>query len=273
MNSKDKKENKIIFIGMGIVLVIVLITLGKGYFNKKNEPVTEVKTKEELYSDYEYITSFELNEKIMLKVPMTLLDLRDSVNFEKNHIENSINISPNNFNQTIEKIDKKQLIVIIGYDYEKKSDTAAIIKKMKTELNFKNVLALSGGIIGWVEEGNQLISSGNKESLTDWAKIDYIIPEQLKLAIDNDYPVFILDTRPASQYVLGHIPKAVNIPLAELEKRKLEIPISKEILVYGSNDEEDFKSGVRLNDLGFLATYTMKGGLAAWKEQKYELER
>lgn len=273
MNSKDKKENKIIFIGIGLIIVILLATLGRGYFNKKNEPTVQKTTKEEIYKDYQYITSFDLNEKIINKETVALIDIRDSVNFEKNHIEDSINISPDNFEQTIGKLDKNKIVVIIGYDYEKKTDVAAIIKKLKTDLNFKNVSALSGGIVGWVEEGNQLISGGNKESLTDWSKIDYIIPEQLKLAIDNKYPVFILDTRAKSQFALGHIPGAVNIPLDELEKRKSEIPISKEILVYGASADEDFKAGVKLNDLGFLATYTLQGGFASWKEKKFELER
>lgn len=273
MNSKDKKENKIIFIGIGIVFVILLITLGRGYLDKKNEPTAEKTVKEEIYDDYQYVTSFELNEKIISRETVALIDIRDSVNFEKNHIENSVNISPDNFEQIIGKLDKNKAVIIIGYDYEKKKDVAAIIKKLKTELNFKNVLALSGGIIGWVEEGNQLISGGDKESLTDLSKIEYIIPEQLKLAIDNDYPVFILDTRSNSSYVLGHIPKAVNIPLAELEKRKAEIPLSKEILVYGATADEGFKAGVKLNDLGFLATYTMQGGFASWKEKGFELER
>ena len=63
MNSKDKKENKIIFIGIGIVFAILLVTLGRGYLDKKDEPVIEKTIKEEIYDDYQYITSFELNEK------------------------------------------------------------------------------------------------------------------------------------------------------------------------------------------------------------------
>ncbi|KKP68779.1 MAG: Sulfurtransferase [Candidatus Moranbacteria bacterium GW2011_GWE1_35_17] len=273
MNSQDKKENKIIFIGMGLILAILLFAASKNFLDKKNNPEIKKTTKEEAYIDYSYITSLELNSKIIAGEPVALLDIRDSVNFEKNHIENSTNISPANFDQTLGKIDKNQIVVIIGYDYAKKSDVAAIIKKMKTDLEFKNVLALSGGIIGWAEEGNQIISGGNTESAIDWSKIDYIIPEQLKLALDNNYPVFILDTRSSSQYATGHIPGAINIPLAELEKRRTEISSLDEILVYGASTEDDFKAGVKLNDLGFLATYTLKGGFASWKEKNFGLER
>lgn len=273
MNAKDTKENKIIFIGLGLILIILLITIGRNYLNGRNQTETKKIVKEETFTDYKYITPKELREKIVAGEKIALLDIRDSVNFEKNHIENSVNISPDNFDQTLEKIDKNQTIVIISYDYDRQKDIGPIIKKLKTDLEFKNVLALTGGVLGWIEEVNPIISGGNKESITDWSKIDYIIPEQLKLAIDNNYPVFILDVRPSSQYALGHIPQAVNIPLTELEKRKSEIPISKEILVYGSNNDEDFKAGVKLNDLNFLATYTLKGGFAAWKEKDFGLER
>jgi rhodanese-related sulfurtransferase len=271
MNEKDKKENKIIFIGIGLIFLILIITLGRYSLNKKDAPTIKKTTKETTYTDYSYITPLELNKKIINKDAIKLLDIRDTVNFEKSHIENSINLSPQNFEKTINSLAKDQTIIIIGYDYEKKNDVGAIIKKLKTDLEFKNVLALTGGIIGWAEEGNQIISGGNKESAIDWSKVDYIIPEQLKLAIDNQYPVFILDTRSNSQYNLGHIPGATNIPLDELEKRKRDIPISKEILVYGASNDDDFKASVKLNDLGFLATYTLQGGFAAWQEKRFEL--
>lgn len=273
MNATDKKENKIIFVGIGLVLLIMLITLGRYFFDKNNAPAVKKVIKESVYTDYTYITPLELNSKLINKENIKLIDIRDSVSFEKSHIEGSINITPQIFDQTIQSLDKNQTIVIIGYDYEKKNDVGAIIKKLKTDLEFKNILALSGGIIGWIEEGNQIISGGNKESALDWSKIDYIIPEQLKLAIDNKYPVFILDTRSEAQYKNGHIAGAFNIPMEELEKRKTELPISKEILVYGANTDDDFKASVKLNDLGFLATYTLQGGFAAWQEKRYELVR
>ncbi|MGW8184537.1 MAG: rhodanese-like domain-containing protein [Candidatus Moraniibacteriota bacterium] len=273
MNEKEKKENKIIFFGIGLILLILLITISRYSFDNKNAPTAKKQNKENIYTDYSYITALELNKKIINKEDVVLLDIRDSVSFENSHIENSINISPQNFEKTIESLNKDHTIAIIGYDYEKKTDVAAIIKKMKDELEFKNVLALSGGIIGWAEEGNQIISGGNKESALDWSKIDYIIPEQLKLAIDNQYPVFILDTRLNSQYKSGHIPGAVNIPLEEIEKRKSELPISKEILVYGASTDDDFKASVKLNDLGFLATYTLQGGFNSWQEKRFDLAR
>ncbi|MFZ2154132.1 MAG: rhodanese-like domain-containing protein [Candidatus Moraniibacteriota bacterium] len=271
MNSKEKKENKIIFFGILLIVVVLCFTLIKSSLLNKTPEDLPVATKTPTYSDYKYITSLELNTKIIAKEDLAILDIRDAVNFEKNHIQKSINLSPENFEKTISELNKDNLVVVVGYDYDKMTDVSAVIKKLKIELNFKNVLALTGGIKGWAEEGTPLIGGGDKESALDWSKVDYIIPEQLKLALEGQYPVFVLDVRLASQYSTGHIPGAVNIPLAELEKRKSELPVSKEILVYGANNDDDFKASVKLNDLGLLATYTLRGGFAAWQEKRFEI--
>jgi rhodanese-related sulfurtransferase len=44
--------------------------------------------------------------------------------------------------------------------------------------------------------------------------------------------VLVLDVRPTSEYVAGHIPGAVSIPLDELEARLGELPASSEIVAY-----------------------------------------
>src|SRR5262249_2870025 len=44
--------------------------------------------------------------------------------------------------------------------------------------------------------------------------------------------VTILDVRPADEFVLGHLPGAINIPLRALESRLSELSRSKEIVAY-----------------------------------------
>lgn len=273
MNEKQKKENNIIFIGIIIVFFISSFYILKGFSEKDPESKETFESKKaKLFTDYSYITPAELEKRIMDKEKIALLDPRDPVSFDNNHIENSISVTADNLKQIILGLSKETPIIVIGYDYENKKDEASLIEGLK-DSGFKNVKALSGGITGWAEEGNQMISGGNKESALDWSKIDQILPEQLKLAIENQYPVFIIDTRQSFLYSSGHIPGAVNIPLEDLEKRKMEIPLSKEVLVYGSNLDDDFKASVKLNDLGFLATFTLKGGFPAWQEKRFELKK
>jgi rhodanese-related sulfurtransferase len=44
--------------------------------------------------------------------------------------------------------------------------------------------------------------------------------------------VVLVDVRPAIEYKAGHIPKAISIPLEELEQRLAELPIDKTIIAY-----------------------------------------
>jgi rhodanese-related sulfurtransferase/DNA-binding transcriptional ArsR family regulator len=44
--------------------------------------------------------------------------------------------------------------------------------------------------------------------------------------------VTVLDVRPAEEFESGHVPGAVNIPIAELGKRLGELPMRKEVIAY-----------------------------------------
>ena len=44
--------------------------------------------------------------------------------------------------------------------------------------------------------------------------------------------VILLDVRPAEEYQAGHLPRALSIPVAELEARLAEVPLDKEIVAY-----------------------------------------
>ena len=48
----------------------------------------------------------------------------------------------------------------------------------------------------------------------------------------RDDLVTVLDVRPEDEFALGHLPGALNIPLAELERRIGELPKSQEVIAY-----------------------------------------
>lgn len=47
-----------------------------------------------------------------------------------------------------------------------------------------------------------------------------------------DGDVVVLDVRPAVEYAAGHLPGAINIPVAELERRLSELPADREYVAY-----------------------------------------
>jgi rhodanese-related sulfurtransferase len=56
------------------------------------------------------------------------------------------------------------------------------------------------------------------------------MPDLLKRARSQD--MIVLDTRPASEYVAGHIPGALSVPIHELQQRLRQLPRNKEYVAY-----------------------------------------
>lgn len=271
-HSREKNTNKVVLVGIGLILMVISVTLLKPVLKKGSEKESASSEPNAVYSDYKYITSKELREKIINGENVIIIDIRDSVSFKKEHIEDSINITPDQIAEEVAKLDKKSLIVIVGYNFEDKNAEAGAVKFFK-DYGFEEVMALSGGIFAWKTNSNSTIGIGNPESIVDQSKVEKIIPAQLKLAIENDYPVFIIDTRSTALFAQGHIPSSINIPLDDLERRKEEISSSKEIIVYGDSELSDFQASVKLHDLGFLANYTIDGGFSSWQEKRFPIEK
>ncbi|MFY9153540.1 MAG: rhodanese-like domain-containing protein [Prolixibacteraceae bacterium] len=98
----------------------------------------------------------------------------------------------------------------------------------------------------------------------------YVSTDQVaKRIIQNDPTLQLIDVRPASEYDLFTLPRAINIPLDSiLNKDNLSyfgIPGTKVILISNDDIAAD-QAWVITKRLGFNSTYVMKGGLNLWME-------
>jgi rhodanese-related sulfurtransferase/DNA-binding HxlR family transcriptional regulator len=111
------------------------------------------------------------------------------------------------------------------------------------------------------------------------AEVDRLVDDYLKIKDDLepvpatqllervlDGLVTVLDVRPAEEYVAGHLPGAINIPLAELEKRLQEFQPSKQVVAYcrGPHCVLAFDAVARLRKNGISAK-RLDGGLPEWR--------
>ncbi|MBE9006596.1 rhodanese-like domain-containing protein [Fortiea sp. LEGE XX443] len=89
----------------------------------------------------------------------------------------------------------------------------------------------------------------------------------LKSRLEWGEPAFtILDVRDRQTYNEGHIMGAMPMPIDELAERAVpSLAKSRDIYVYGTNDEESAQSAQVLRSAGFEHVSQLKGGLAAWK--------
>jgi len=80
--------------------------------------------------------------------------------------------------------------------------------------------------------------------------------------------VTIIDVRPPEEFSAGHVPGAVNIPIAELKNRLRELPPRKEVIAYcrGPYCLMSFDAVAFLRTRGYKAR-RLVGGLPEWRAQ------
>ena len=84
--------------------------------------------------------------------------------------------------------------------------------------------------------------------------------------------LLLVDVMPPSQYLLLHIPGAINIPLEYLHDLLEYLPHDKDIILYCTNYECDFAevAARKLGLHGFTNVLVLSGGMAEWEKGGYE---
>ena len=111
------------------------------------------------------------------------------------------------------------------------------------------------------------------------AEVDRLVDDYLKVKDDleplpaeellervRDGLVTVLDVRPTEEFEAGHLPGAINIPLADLEKYLDRINPSQEVVAYcrGPHCVLAFDAVALLRQRG-LAARRLDGGLPEWR--------
>ncbi|MCP4348314.1 MAG: rhodanese-like domain-containing protein [Desulfobacterales bacterium] len=138
--------------------------------------------------------------------------------------------------------------------------------RMVAKSGYTNVMTLNAGIPGWVREGYTL----NTEKVLAKTKVPSLKPDQLKAMLGQ---IFILDIRTESLYKMGWIMGCSKIPLAYLSKRYSEIPKDKKIVVVDHAAKQVLTAARFLNSKGYNNVFRLQGGMMAWMNRGYQLER
>jgi rhodanese-related sulfurtransferase len=112
-------------------------------------------------------------------------------------------------------------------------------------------------------------ASGEAISLADLpTNIDAKMVNQLRERED----VIIVDVREDWEYAAGHIPGTVLIPLGQLSSRLSEIPADKTVIAVCRSGNRSDQATALLKQSGFTV-HNMTGGMLAWEQAQYPIER
>ena len=100
--------------------------------------------------------------------------------------------------------------------------------------------------------------------LDDPASGDNVTVEELKVFIDNNEGVFVLDVREPQEHQICSIPGAVLIPLGELPNRINELGGHEDMVVHCKSGVRSAKAVKILHDAGFKKAKNLSGGILRW---------
>lgn len=116
--------------------------------------------------------------------------------------------------------------------------------------------------------GQRHIGEVNEAVLGFFRDRDSLEPVSRKelLQRSKDGLVTVLDVRPPEEYESGHIPGAINVPLAEIEQHLADLPKEQDIIAYcrGAYCVLAFEAVAALRDKGFKAR-RLEEGYPEWK--------
>ena len=85
--------------------------------------------------------------------------------------------------------------------------------------------------------------------------------------------VVLIDVREESEYAEGHIPGATLIPLGQIPDRLDEIPTDKMVVAVCRSGNRSGQATDFLREQGFDNVHNMQGGMNAWGQAGYEIEK
>lgn len=83
----------------------------------------------------------------------------------------------------------------------------------------------------------------------------------------------LVDVRELEEWVMGHIPGAVHIPLDDLPERAVEIPTDKPVVVVCASGVRSLYGADFLVEAGYTNVYSLDDGTVGWMMKRLPLER
>jgi hydroxyacylglutathione hydrolase len=193
-----------------------------------------------------------------------MLDTRPKAAYIEKHVPGSVHLEAND--QLSNKIgfifSPQQPIVLVLSSPE---NYAPIVYSL-ARVGYENVLGyLSEGIDGW-EAAGLPITSGDIQDISA-AGLSYLLQED-----GEDKPV-IVDVREPWEFLSGHIPGALLIPLGELASRLTELDPSQPTAVVCASGNRSQSAAALLGQRGFQKVYNLADGMYGWQMAGFKTSR
>ena len=189
-----------------------------------------------------------------------LLDVRTAADFGAAHVPGSMNIGlGGQFAMWAGSLIPLNAAIVVIADTNAQVDESVV---RLARVGIENVKGyLDGGVQSWRDAGLAVET------------IEQVSVAQLKEQMANN-DLQIVDVRRPAEYVSGHVPRALNAPLANLDKSLGPLPLKKDKLtaVICAGGYRSSAAASLLQQQGFSNLLNVSGGTGAWINAGYPVE-
>ncbi len=189
-----------------------------------------------------------------------VLDVRPSAEYCTAHVPGSLNIGLGgqfaSWAGTLIPLETKVLLVASGAEQMTEAATRLARVGMESVVGY-----LDGGIAAWSGTGRET------------AAIEQWTVDELSARLNANPDLRVLDVRRADEYAGGHVPGAINVPLANLEKNLDQVAPGSPLAVICAGGYRSSAAVGILERREFTNLCNIVGGTAAWLNAGHQVER
>ena len=129
-------------------------------------------------------------------------------------------------------------------------------------------LGLGVSVVAALLSGCDVKTSDRDLSFIDPTKAEVLVQGRKRLlGLAGTTKAVCVDPRSRTDYLAGHIPGAIHLPLEHLRQERHRLADYQTIIVYGNtyNSPVSLAMSKSLIELGFKDVQTLRGGLRAWE--------
>jgi len=219
-------------------------------------------------SGYELIDTAGLKNLIDSGEEITVVDARNPEEYQEVHIKGAISIPEKKFSEHLRLLPTDKSVKVVFYCNGVKCGKSKKAAEKALEIGYKNVLVYAEGMPVWEENGMPIYAGPDYEKRIETTKI---VPADLDQLIKSGADTFtVVDVRDAEEFKEGHIPGAINIPVATFASQSEILDKEKKIIVYCNSGGRSYNAYRKLLKLGYKDIN--QAIFADWKEQGLPVE-
>jgi rhodanese-related sulfurtransferase len=219
---------------------------------------------------FKVVTSEELKALVDDNPPgLFVIDARSAEEYQEVHIKNALSIPLSKLEKDATLLPASKDARLVFYCNGIKCGKSGKSATIAIANGYRNVSVYADGMPVWEEKGYSIYAGPDYEKKVETTKLK---PAELKALLEQKPTTLTLvDVRDPKEFAEGHIPGAINIPVANFASGSGVLDKGKKIVVYCNSGGRSYNAYRKLQKLAYPNIGQVI--FADWQNEKFPVEK